>query len=663
MAQLNDPDELSQGAVLALTDVQFKSQSGLTVDIDANTNGDLPTLTAAAFFEIRGHSVAANNGLYQLDTINSANEDWSVTKQDLSGTPVNPVDDATDTGVTILGSDANEKNVYFDTGNLLVSFINSFGSVTTMSDDGVLGQAFYSFCKEEWKDDNDLIKFTFPMTAITPEQYEFNKWKPVDESQSTISTTPASDTRSLIRTAGWDEVDAAGFIEQQYFCWITLGSIDAADNAYFFWDSATVAGDIGTAVFDQATDEAVNSIARIDLSGAGTIAFVNATDVISRTVGSWVTDGVLVGDSVFVQGAEDAANDGAHIVTAVVALELTVAASTLTENTDDTTALIAIDHRTQNFTCRIRVFGKTYDQSSSSVIGVTTLTNQAYRFPLSEAADPVITDLGVTEAQANGSISPYDDMSITRYTTAESRDGFNLGDSKLFGTIVDGDVSIGQEDGGGIASAEEIYAHTQAQIAGTTDIDAGAGTLIGQLADPLLNIASTGNTLSSLLQISSGLAGGDGVYVDTFSSADKNRVEFQDNSDVTQDFPLTVGITLNFSDTLVDDVDAIFKMFFTNDDAGDDNGFDFGTINAIIVQDDVLSDIAASSIASTPLNYNYAYSANVQRGGGSGGTDAPVTIVAIGLDTAQYVLATGTITNAGLTASLVAALERNFSNP
>lgn len=661
MAQIIDPDGLSQGGETSVAATTFASPSGAQIVI---TSANVPAVTAGDYIEVRDATNANNDGLYVVDST-VASTSITATKQALTGAAVNPALDAGSQTIRIFGTDANEKNVYFDTTNLLVTFLNSFGSTTVMSNDGVLGQAFYSFCKEEWKNDNDLIKFKFPMTAITPEQFEFNEWKPVDEAESTIATTPASDTRSLLRTCGWDEVDVNGFIENQFFGWITLGNIDATDNAYFFWDSATVAADITTAVFDQATNESVQSIARVDLSGAGTIAFVDGgggNDSLTRTTGSWITDGVLVGDSIFLQNAEDAGNNGSFVVLAVTATDLDVATASFTANADDTTVLVAIDHRSQVFTCRIRIFGKTYDQSSTTDIGVSTLTNQAYRFPLQEAADPVITDLSVTEAQANGSIAPYNDMNITYYTVAETRDGFNLGDTKSFGVIVDGDVSVGQEDGGGAATAEEIYAHTQAQIAGTTDIDAGAGTQIGQLADPLLNIASTGNTLSSLLQINSGLAGGNGVYVDTFASADKNRVQFQDNSDVTQDFPLTVVITLNYSQTLVDDTGAVFKMFFTNNDAGDDDGSDFGTINAIIVQDDTLTDISGT-VPSLSAGFNYAYSANVQRGAGSGGTDAPVTIVAIGLATAQYVLATGTITNTGLTASLVAALERNFSNP
>ena len=58
------------------------------------------------------------------------------------------------------------------------------------------------------------------------------------------------------------------------------------------------------------------------------------------------------------------------------------------------------------------------------------------------------------------------------------------------------------------------------------------------------------------------------------------------------------------------------------------------------------------------------YDGNIQRGSGSSGVDAPVTVVAIGLTTGQYVKSTGTITKSTAnTVSLVAALERNYSNP
>ena len=663
MAQINDPDGLSQGGITTPGDLVITLVSTITGTLTGSAS--LPAVTAGDYIEVRGATTASNNGLY-LVTGSPTTSSISVTKQALTGTPPDIVTDGSNATARIFGTNADEKNIHFDTSNRLFTLLNGFGSVTVLTNDGVLGQSLYSFMKEEWKNDNDLIKFPFPMTAITPEQFEFNEWRPVDEAESTISTGSPSDTRALIRTAGWDEVDVNGFILNQRFGWVTLGNIDASDFAYGFFDSATVNADIIDATFDGPVNEAVASIRNIDVSGAGTMAFATST-TITRTTGDWETDGVLVGDSIFVQNAEDTANNGSHVVTATSALTLTFSGATFTTNADDTTALFAIDHRTQVFTPRIRVFGKTYGQSSTTDIGVTTLTNQVYRFPLSEATDPVISDLGVSEANADGGAAPYNDMSIAYSAAANSRDGFVLGDSKLFGIIIDGDVSVPQVDGGGTATAEQIYAFVQARLLNTTDINDGAlGTatvVIGRLAEPLLLLASTGNTLSTLAQtVNAGGAGGTGVAVDSFSGADKNRVAFVDNSAVTQTFPLTVTLTLNFNNNLTGDANAVFTMFFTNDDAGDNTGRDYGTINAIIVQDDTLTSISGA-IPGASQAYNYAYDGNVQRGGASAGTDAPVTIVAIGLSLAQYVIATGTITNTGLTASLVAALERNFSNP
>ena len=51
-----------------------------------------------------------------------------------------------------------------------------------LSNDGVTGQALYSFLKEEWKTDASLIPYPFPMVSITPEQFEFIAgWKPAND--------------------------------------------------------------------------------------------------------------------------------------------------------------------------------------------------------------------------------------------------------------------------------------------------------------------------------------------------------------------------------------------------------------------------------------------------------------------------------------------------
>jgi hypothetical protein len=683
MPLINDPDGLSQGGLTSPADLAFTASSG--ADATLTGSATLPAVTAGDFIEVRDNSIPGNNGLY-LTSGSPTTSAIDVTKMALSGAVVNPADNAGEAN-RIFGSDANEKNVFFDTGQLLFTLLNGFGSVTVLDNEGVVGQSLYSFFKEEWKADNDLIKFPFPMTAITPEQFEFNGWRPVNESESTISTGDASDTQSLIRTAGWDEVDIAGFIETQYFGWVTLGNVDVSDFVYGFFDSALLDADIVDALFDGPTNEVVQTIFRSDLSGAGVIS-VTGGNTLSRTTGSWLTDGYKVGDEVFIQNAEDSANNGSFPITAVVALDITAAG--LTNNADDTTMIVSIDRRNDVFTPRIRVFGKTFDQSSTTDIGVTTLTNQVYRFPLSEGPDAVIVDLAALQAQSIAALlsdivgdvtAPYDGMAVGY----NDHDGITItglqGGDGEFAVVVDQDADAG----GGQGLAEDLYAFVQAQLLRTddfndanddnllTDPNGNTEIVIGRLAEPLLAIASTGNTLSTIpltTLVGSGWAGppdGFGVAIRNHNSNDTNRIEMTDNSGVVKAFPFVAAGDINFNSNLSEDVDAIFRMFFTNDDAGDDNGFDFGTINAITVEDNSVVEIEGAvpqQVGGSSLSFDFDFDGNVQRGAASAGDPAPITIVAIGLSTAQYVIATGTIIRAvGQNFSLVAALERNFSNP
>ena len=91
-------------------------------------------------------------------------------------------------------------------------------SVTgNLSNDGVAGQAFYSFLKEEWKNDASLIPYPFPMVSITSEQFEFiENWVPANDT-----------TRNLLRSCGWREITDAGVIEREYMGIINLGNIES----------------------------------------------------------------------------------------------------------------------------------------------------------------------------------------------------------------------------------------------------------------------------------------------------------------------------------------------------------------------------------------------------------------------------------------------------
>jgi len=285
-----------------------------------------------------------------------------------------------------------------------------------------------------------------------------------------------------------------------------------------------------------------------------------------------------------------------------------------------------------------RIYQKTYAFSQLSDIGVITLSYQAYRFPIANAADAKIThnDAAMTD-------SPYSGMSLIWFTSAQQRDiGGNNYD---FHVIVDGNQG----------TAEQVYEFVQYKLRQATDIDDGAGTHIGKKTGSLLRFV--GDTLYTLA-----VAEG-GVFIDDYQDADINRLVFTDDTGNTRTFPYTAVLTLSYGDNLKNDADAKYWVYFTNDDAGDNLGYDYGTSNAILAWN--ASNVSMTGLISgnTSSQLSYAFDTNSQRGISSTAVEAPVTTVAIGLNTGQFVKATGIIARSVSNAiSLVAPLERNYSN-
>lgn len=203
---------------------------------------------------------------------------------------------------------------------------------------------------------------------------------------------------------------------------------------------------------------------------------------------------------------------------------------------------------------------------------------------------------------------------------------------------------------GNNGTLNQCFEFIQRELRRATDVDESDGTSRGDVTDLLMTFASpTGTGLD--------------LFIDDLAASDTNNATFRDVTDNSRNFAFIAGVTVTLNDNIKTSSSAKVVIFFTNDDAGADSGADFGTPNAIVVQDDVGSDMTAIN-PSADLSFNFDYDNNVQRGGGSAATNAPVTIVAIGTDTAQYVQATGTIQRQNNnTFALVAALERNYDNP
>lgn len=440
--------------------------------------------------------------------------------------------------------------VTFITGSKTIQLDSSSGNLDA---DGVTLQALYSFTKEEWRTDSNLIKYQFPFISITEEQFELiNGWDFADQT-----------SKELIRDGGWAKKNNDGSSNQEYMNITSLGAFDDSlnDQAYYL---------------------------QVD--------------------GGTPTDVVFNG-------------------------EVNLAIQIFEEG--------SFDYRTF-FKIYLREQGKTYGfYDLIQEQNISALTYKKFALPLTNASDLKITSNDALIATGSPWVSmsiSYEDLPVTRSIGGEDR---------YFSIVIDGNSG----------TAEQIYEFVQYSLRQPTDIDSGSGTVRGDTAEELLTFI--GDTLRTL-QISTG----EGAYIDNFLAADTNRLEFTDDGGTVRRFPFVASGEIQFNDNLQNDSSASYFVFFTNDDDGDNTGRDFGTGDAIIINDNSGNPITGSVNAAASVEFDFDYDNNIQRGNASSGSDAPFTAVALGLNTAQYVVTNGSITRTTSNViNFVAALERNYSNP
>jgi len=309
--------QLNQG-LESVESVTFGAGTGADINI---TGTGLPSVAVGEFFEIRGHPLATNNGLYSVVTVTSDTADYECDKVSGAAPVIDAVEVATWLGAT---GTATEKSVFFDTAALHIYLLEQ-GNVDSA---GVLGQAMYSFAMQEWKDDSFIIaNAPFPILTIDSDAGKYivgqdssgnnNGWNWQDDTGFSIRT------RKLLRNSGWDEVDSAGITLNRYVGVQTLGLFEDAvnDTAYFqFGDDTTVddtidfdfSGPVNEAVrfFERQADGSING-------GTGIAISTDGRTLTRSDGGNWRTDGYIVGGTIVLRDSEDSTMDGKWRLTTV----------------------------------------------------------------------------------------------------------------------------------------------------------------------------------------------------------------------------------------------------------------------------------------------------------------------------------------------------------
>ena len=485
---------------------------------------------------------------------------------------------------------------------------------------GVTGQAVYSKLVDGWESTLNYRRHSFPVKAYTPNEMEWiNTWGPDDQT-----------TRDLMRDVGFIETDG-----KEQMGLFGLGDFPAdTDQAYYAQDSA-----------------------------------------LDATVSNFVYTGEI-NEMVEIKG---------------------------TGGTPDNTAYLGVFYRTRpNY----------YDfYEVVSGLQLSALTAKRESIPLSSVADPNIIE---SDATIDGATEPWQSMTLDfltgQYGLNGAADGavtWSVAQSYVAGDAVanssgryfrvtvggtsagnDSDLAGGSDTGVsyevhpgeyqigstyylfsriiGAASADnsEVYQWGARQERQTTDINDnvnldGFGTVKGQLCPHLFQDKGSGfdGTKLSLAE---------GVFVSSGAASDANNIVFfphsldgvYPNGGAGVQYPFTVNLEVIMTSNLVG---GRITIFFANDDAGDNLGNDFDTDNAIVVQDDTLTNMD-QVIGTATENFTYDYDVNVQRGTGSDGTPAPLKVVCIYAGSTEPIVVDANVTRVDNVTIRVNALDdRNYA--
>ena len=284
-----------------------------------------------------------------------------------------------------------------------------------------------------------------------------------------------------------------------------------------------------------------------------------------------------------------------------------------------------LDKRTY-FKAFVREYGKKYKSSTLADTGQTATGAYTVNVLLSNEDDLKITHNDTTVSTT----LPYTGITITYYGSDQTK------------TIGAGSYPFRVVINGNNATLEQIYEKVQYQLRQATDIDAGAGSVIGKTASELLTFV--GDTLVT----------SQGVFVENIQAADLNRIEFYDQNNVKRVYPYSAAGTISFNTPLVTGSAGYYIMYFADTVTGD-----YGTANAIVVNDKDGVPIQGT-INAASKSFTFDYDGNVQ-GSRTAGTDAGIVLVAGNKGYAKPVVVTGTITRAkGISFTATAETDRAF---
>lgn len=491
---------------------------------------------------------------------------------------------------------------------------------------GVTGQAVYSKLVEGWESTLNYRRHSFAVKAYTPNEMEWiNSWGPTDAT-----------TRELMRDVGFIETDGA-----QQMGLFTLGDFpNDADQAYYAQSAASDA----TVVNFTYTGE-INEM--VEIYGTG------GTPDNSSYLGVFYRTRLYYYDFYEVVS-------GLQLTALTAKRESIPLASVLDARIVESDA--TIDGATEPWqSMTLDYYTGEYGYAGAAGGAETWVIAQVY-----VAGDAIANSSGRYFRVTVGGTSAGDDSNLAGGSDTGVSYEIHPGEEQIGATYYLFSRSIA----GASCSLSEGYQWGARKERVATDINDNInadafGTVYGQLAVHLFQDKGAGFD-GTILKLA------EGVFLSSPAASEANNIVFfphsldgvYPNSGAGVQYPFTVNVQVLDASATNNLATGRLTLFFANNDTGDNDGSDFDTDSAIVMQDETPADIDIASFTGTEMNFTYDYDVNVQRGTGSDGTPVPVKAVAVNAGSSEPIVVDATLTRVdNVVIRISASDDRNFSNP
>ena len=246
-------------------------------------------------------------------------------------------------------------------------------------------------------------------------------------------------------------------------------------------------------------------------------------------------------------------------------------------------------------TNKVRTFGFNYDEKGLVDSGVNEMSGFSTGFALTETPHLTTGGYDLDDVYGGSQIAPWTGMSLERLASPITEGSFNEADGN-FSWVLNNTLG---------GTLNECVAFLDALAQTDDDIDSGSETTTNGMR------VATWYTYNAQGQIvtRSG-ADSDGLFIDNLPIADQQSIVFRADDGGLKTYPFQVQVNLQVGANAAADVNAWYHNFYL-DGAG---GQDYGTPNAVTVQDSDENLVKGDVDSNTTISYAYDYDGNTQAG-------------------------------------------------